>query len=104
MESTCLASLNTSCSRGQPAGRLLEIYNLAYVSVGLSDVCSHTLNLCSVRSAMNCITDLSVQVTLHDYTSSDSTAVCRLVEILPSILKYKKVYVRKYQKRPHLFF
>lgn len=75
--SDCLASLNQSCSRGQPAGRLLELYTLAQSLVAVGGVCSPNADICSVQTAMNCITDLSIQVTLHDYTSSDDSAVCR---------------------------
>jgi len=75
--SDCLSSLNQTCSRGQPAGRLTELYTLARAMVAVGGVCSETSHMCSVRSAMNCVTDLSVEVTKHDYTSSDDTVVCR---------------------------
>ena len=79
-ERECVYQINTNCSAGQPASRLLETVALLDAWVGHGGACHAKPLECSVNSAVSCISQLGVAVSLHDYTSSDATHVCLSLE------------------------
>ena len=73
----CAENIATDCPKGSPAGRLLEAYQLAEMMVFAGDVCAAHPSVCSVKTAMVCVSDLGQAVSRYDYLSIDNAAVCK---------------------------